>query len=278
MRLRILATSLAAGGILVVIGFYLLLVGKGGISLLLDLVVIGIAIALIPHGVLDYFQIRRASEIERRLPDFLKDVAESSKFGTNLAESIVYASSGSYGILTAEIKRIAAQIQWGITVSEALENFIARWPTPFVSWVIRTVIQTNKSGGNVSEVLNIIADNSLETQLLAREKSSQLNSYVVILIMAFGVYLLTIVILNVDFFPQMIRAGGGGAISGSLSLLNIGSIPTIKLIFAGSVIVYGIGNGLMAGVLKDGRMQSGFLMASALVVIGYSTLAFMGGV
>lgn len=275
---KIAIISFAVGAISVFIGIYSVLEGKSGIPSLLNFTVLGIALYLIPQGIRDFIDRRKITEIENRLPDFLKDVAESSKFGTNLGEAIILAANGNYGILTAEIRKISSQIRWGVSVQEALEGFMERWPTPFIIKVMRTVIQTNKSGGNVTEVINIIADSTIETQLLNRDKRSQLNSYVVILIIAFGVYLLTIVILNVQFFPDMVRSGSGAGISNALTLINTQSIPTVKHIFTGTVIVYGVGNGLMTGVLKDGRLQSGFLAASVLMILGYLVLLFAGGV
>src|SRR5437870_4279740 len=57
---------------------------------------------------------REVKQIERRLPDFLRDVAEAGRFGMTLAEAIVVSSGGRYGKLTPEIKKIAAQITRGV--------------------------------------------------------------------------------------------------------------------------------------------------------------------
>src|SRR5439155_1467894 len=40
---------------------------------------------------------REVKQIERRLPDFLRDVAEAGRFGMTLAEAIVVSSGGRYG-------------------------------------------------------------------------------------------------------------------------------------------------------------------------------------
>src|SRR2546426_1078723 len=62
---------------------------------------------------------REIKLIERRLPDFLRDVAEAGRFGMTLAEAIVVSSGGRYGKLTPEIKKMAAQITWGVPATEA---------------------------------------------------------------------------------------------------------------------------------------------------------------
>src|SRR5437867_726251 len=60
---------------------------------------------------------REIKQVERRLPDFLRDVAEAGRFGMTLAEAIVVSSGGRYGKLTPEIKKMAAQITWGVPAS-----------------------------------------------------------------------------------------------------------------------------------------------------------------
>ncbi len=61
-------------------------------------------IALIgPYGFFLGKKQRDIKAIERRLPDFLRDVAEAGRFGMTLADAIVVSSSGRYGRLTPEI-------------------------------------------------------------------------------------------------------------------------------------------------------------------------------
>src|SRR2546427_656377 len=80
---------------------------------------------------------REVKQIERRLPDFLRDVAEAGRFGMTLAEAIVVSSGGRYGKLTPEIKKMAAQITWGVPATEALRLFADRVKTPGVVNQIR---------------------------------------------------------------------------------------------------------------------------------------------
>jgi flagellar protein FlaJ len=266
----------SAGGVSIIAAIYLFLTNSDNFSFLFDFIVLATVLFLVPLGLDDLFRQRRIREIEDRIPDFLMDVAEASKFGTNLADSIVNASNGQYGALSAEIRKVAAQIRWGVSVDESLNGLIERYPTPFIAKVLTTMIEANRSGGNVSEVLSMIAANSRETQILTREKYSQVASYVIIIVIAYAVFLLTVLILNVQFFPAMSREGAAAITSASL--INASTIPEVKVIFTGVVIIQGIGGGMMTGVLRDGRYQSGFLYAAALSAAGYVTLLLFGGV
>lgn len=257
--------------------------GEINITTLFNFIIAGIALALLPSGILDFIYIRRIREIENRIPDFLQDVAEASRFGMTLADSIISTSKGRYGILTKEIKKMASQLEWGVPVSLVLEDFLERTRTPLTERVVGTIIKANEAGGNVSDVLSQVAQYSREVQQLTKEKFSQLSTYGVVLLISFGVFLVTILILNIQFFPEMIKASSGISGSSSLSSSNVASInvsiiPYVKMIFAAAVIIHGVGDGLMAGVLKDGRYESGFIISVALALVGYLFLVILGGV
>ncbi len=277
--LKILIPSLLMAIVAGIIGI-ILYMPTGNVIILFNAIILAISVALIPSGIYDYIQNKRIREIENRLPDFLRDVAEASRFGMTLADAIVSASKGRYGILTNEIRKMAYQIQWGVPVGVALESFLSRASTPLTKRIVSTIIKSNEAGGNVSDVLNMVANYSREVQQLNKEKFSQLSSYTVVLLIAFGVFLVTILILNVQFFPQMIKAGQSvtGSASNNIASINVSIIPTVKLIFAGAIIVHAVGDGLMAGVLRDGRFESGFLTAAALAIGGYLFLLMLGGV
>jgi flagellar protein FlaJ len=257
-----------------VIGINLFVISSYNFIFLFDFIVLAIFLLLVPVGIADTIARSRMKAIESRLPDFLRDVAEASRFGSNLADSITAASEGQYGILTQDIKKIATQIKWGVSVDEALTEFVARNRSPFTEKLIATVIESNRSGGNISDVLNLIAANSKEAQFLAKDKYSQMKSYIIIILMAYAVFLLTVLILDVRFFPQM----ASGVSSSTLSYLNVDSIPTIKEIFTAVVIIQGVGGGLMSGVLEDGRYQGGFLYSAIMTAIGYIVILLFGGV
>ncbi len=275
---RVSLSGISLGVVSLLIALYFHFRISGNYSLSFDFIVLGTVLILVPPGLDDLLKRRRIKAIESGLPDFIRDVAEASKFGTNLADSITVASEGQYGILSGEIKKVALQIRWGVSVDEALSQFAARNNTPFVVKLISTVIECNRSGGNLSEVLNLIANTSKETQLLTREKYSQLRSYIIIILISYVVFLLTVVILDLQFFPKMAQQLVPGNTVSSLYLLNLTSIPEIKNILTGVVIIQGIGSGFMSGVLGDGRYLSGTLYAAILASAGYVVLLLVGGI
>jgi hypothetical protein len=82
--------------------------GESPIRRFLNFLVFAILAFIGPIGFYKAKQASNVKAIERRLPDFLRDVAEAGRFGMTLAEAIVVSSRGRYGKLTPEIEKIDA--------------------------------------------------------------------------------------------------------------------------------------------------------------------------
>ncbi|MGC9137565.1 MAG: type II secretion system F family protein [Thermoplasmata archaeon] len=277
----ILYSSLIAGTALIIIG---LLYNFNILSLPyikpMDLIVVGISIYFGPYGIYYNRLSKRISSIEERLPDFLRDVAEAGRFGMTLSESIIVASSGRYGPLTKEIKKMAAQIEWGVPVNEALENFKERIKTPLVERMITIIIKANEAGGNVADVLNMVSHAAMEAQNVEKERVIEMQTYVFVMFIAFGVFLATILILAASFFPEMYRAGsalaGVSSVGGTPISVQYKLIPEVEFLFVVATLINAVGDGILAGVLSKGKYEAGFFLAFVMLLAGYVFLRMMG--
>jgi len=239
----------------------------------IDWVALGLMALCGPYGFYTTYQFKRIREIESRLPDFLRDVAEGGRFGMTLAESIKVSSRGRYGRLTPEIQRMAAQIDWGVPATDAIKLFIDRVDTPLVRRMTSIVIKANDAGGNVADVLEMVAHDARETLLNRNERSIAMSTYTVVIYVAVAVFLATIFILNSTFLPRMVEAGSqisedAPDIGGVPVEIQSDVIPQVQLIFVIAVVIHAFGDGILAGVLQDGRIANGFRHSFIMLLIG----------
>ncbi|MCK4444934.1 MAG: type II secretion system F family protein, partial [Thermoplasmata archaeon] len=169
----------------------------------LNFLVFALLAFLGPIGFYKYKQSKDVQAIERRLPDFLRDVAEAGRFGMTLAEAIVVSSRGRYGKLTPEIQKMAAQIRWGVPATEALRLLTERVKTPTVGRMVSIVRKSSDAGGNVADVLTMVSHDAKENQLTEDERKIAMSTYIAVIYISFMVFLVTIWILNVSFLPKM---------------------------------------------------------------------------
>jgi flagellar protein FlaJ len=229
-----------------------------------------------PYGFYMSWQYKKTQEIETRLPDFLRDVAEAGRFGMTLAQAIRVSSRGRYGRLTPEIQRMAAQIDWGVPASEALRLFAERVNTPLVKRMVSIIIKANDAGGSVADVLTMVAHDARETIINFNERRISMATYTVVIYVAFGVFLATIFILNTTFLPNMEEAGQQvneqaleAGVTNLPATIQSEIIPTVQLIFIVSVAIHAFGDGILAGVLQDGKIANGLRHSFIMLLIGF---------
>lgn len=247
----------------------------GGWSPALDFLVLGAIVVMLPYGVARTVHLRRVDAVERRLPEFLEDVAESGTFGLTLAEAIETAARGQYGGLTGEIRRMASQVAWGIPVAAALQEFADRIPTPLVRQSVSIVIRSQATGGNYPDVLRRVAHDARAAQLARSRRRAAMTTYVTVVYLAFFVFLLTIYVLAAVFLPQMLLASGSAATFSVGGLVGISVVSSLFLALTVAVLVHGVGDGLVSGLLFRGRWIDGLPHAAVLLAIGWFVMRFV---
>ncbi|MCJ7607881.1 MAG: type II secretion system F family protein [Thermoplasmata archaeon] len=271
----IVVGTMAIAGILVMMA---LLDNIGSLALPLepiDYVIFAMLAMLGPYGFYVSTKEKHIREIEVRLPDFLRDVAEAGRFGMTLADAIVVASSGRYGRLTPEIKKMAAQIEWGVPASEAVRLFSERVKTPLVTRMTSIIRKANDAGGNVADVLTMVSKDAKETILTQEERSVTMSTYVMVVYISFFVFIVTVMILQIQFLPKMEEAGMMVSESATEQAeipgvnIKVAIIPEVGFIFLLSIIVHAIGDGLLAGVIQKGSLPIGMRHSFIMLVVGF---------
>jgi archaeal flagellar protein FlaJ len=250
-----------------------------GLNPMLDFFCLGLICLIAPYGFLATARLRRIAKIEDRLPDFLRDVAEAGRFGMTLSDAIVVASNGRYGLLTDEIKKMASQLEWGVPVATALRLFEERVPTPLVQRVVSIITRANEAGGNVADVLSMVAHDTRESQLADQSRKISMLTYVTVIYISFFVFIVTIYIMAAVFLPQMITAGEGISSSGLASAgaavsLQYTYVPILFVAFLVAVIVHAVGDGIMAGVLYNGKVAEGLQHATIMLAVGWLMMRY----
>ncbi|WP_393972209.1 type II secretion system F family protein [Oxyplasma meridianum] len=231
---------------------------------------IAVSIFLIPVGYIYDKQQSAIKDAERRLPDFLRDLSNYSIFGLPMAEAVKMAASNDYGHLSPEIRDLGNKISVGLPVDEALETFGDKTGSADIRRVGRIIQKASESGNNTYDVVTLISDFNAQMALMRDTRRSEMQNYILVLLIALGVFIFVILIIDIGFFPK-IKVTNFGSI-GLPGNTNIR--PLIERIFDVGIYVQGVGIGGIAGLLRDGRLRSGMLITGAILLV--SALILIG--
>lgn len=226
-----------------------------------DFLLVAVLIFTGVYGIYEFLRLRRVRKIDDRFPDFVRDLAESRHAGMTFTKAIMYSSKGNYGILTPEIQKIARQISWGSSVDNALNAFAKRVNTKLIRRTISLIIEASRSGGNVADVLNAASKDAREIKLIESERRASMLSYVAVIYVGIGVFLLIIIVLCKSLLPNMLGETATAA-AGAYHTIGVGSgggITQLAIteVFFYASLVQSFGMGIVTGVFEEGNVISG---------------------
>jgi flagellar protein FlaJ len=236
----------------------------------IDYLVFGVLGCIGPIGFYNAMKQKQKREIMDKLPDFLRDIANSSASGMNIYDSIRTASEGDYGELTKELKMMVSQLSWGIPVEEALTNFGKRINNNEVKRLAITINKALEIGGNTSAVFNAAAKELDQIRRVEQQRRIEMSMYSIVIFISFFVFLAVIMVINGTIFQAIYALQGkmAGKAIGNIRIANIDP-SEVKTMFFTFVFVQSLGGGLLGGFMMEGRVSAGIRQAFILVLISF---------
>jgi tight adherence protein B len=100
---------------------------------------------------------KRMRKFESQLPEALELVVRTLRAGQAFSAGLSVVSEEFDDPIGTEFERTLDEINFGVAVSEALQNLAARVDCPDVSFFVVAVVIQRESGGNLSEIIENIA-------------------------------------------------------------------------------------------------------------------------
>jgi flagellar protein FlaJ len=201
---------------------------------------------------------RERMGLERVLPEFIRDVAEGRKTGLSPEVAIERLHDRHYGILSKHVKKMGAQLSWGVSLSKVISTFTAG----VGSWVTRAIgtllIEVVDVGGGTIRSFSEMAEFTRNINEMESERRTALRPFVYITYIA-GV----MVIITTFIMVYLLAAPAATGFSTSTPTVNPATIDLLltTAVFDSFVI------GIVAGKMGESGLSDGFKHGIALVVV-----------
>jgi flagellar protein FlaJ len=223
-----------------------------------------VIVALIPTAILSYVDFKWRKAIDEHLPDLFRSIVQAQETGMTLPRALEEAAKRDYGPLTAELKKMNAQISWGMSFEEALLAMGRRVNTVLVQRTVPMIIEASRSGGHVEKVFDPLGKFIQTTLLLDKERRTQTRPYIAIIYVAFFVFLFTVILLFRSFFVSVEGLPMLGA--------SVTSSAEMQRLFFQMMSIQAFFGGIVAGKMGDGTASAGLKHSLVLMLCGYIAL------
>ncbi|MFC7115310.1 type II secretion system F family protein [Natronoarchaeum sp. GCM10025703] len=227
---------------------------------------------------------RRIEAIEAVVPDLMDRLASVNEAGMTVIESIGRVRGSELGALDDELDRVWADIQWGANVTTALRRFESRVRTKTISRTVTLITHAMNASGDLARVLRIAAGQAKADRRLKRARAQEMLTYVVVVYVAFGVFLVIIAALDLVLLPSLPDSavlpestGSAGQVGLGGVLGELGSVneTAYTLVFFHTTAMQAVFSGLIAGQMSGGSIKDGAKHAAILLSIAYLVFLFL---
>jgi len=298
---KILIITILVSWVILLIAF---LIGDSGV--IGNVIILSLFLVISPQLILNYVNYRELKEMELAFPNFLRDLVDSTKAGLPLHKAIISLSHNNYGPLTKEVRKMSNQLSWNIDVIKVLEQLKGRLKrSPTLVKTIRILIETYKSGGRTSEILDSLSNTLMTIQETEKERKSSLKQYVTAMYVISFVFIGVIVSINKLMIPifetstsapdSLLGIGGSNPCNLCVfgftlecmpcniysGICNIFNIDTLSIscyyfgLFFCMSIVQSITGGLVAGQIGEGSLRAGIKHSLILLFVTIATFMIL---
>lgn len=129
-------------------------------------------------------QERRAQEIERMAPDFLRQLASMLQVGLSFENAMEDMSQYGEGAMYDEVRRAIIEIRMGRNFDDAWIAMSKRLKSKELERVFGIILDGRRSGSSISNVLSDVSDDLRDLLALKRERKSTVMMSVMFLLIS----------------------------------------------------------------------------------------------
>ena len=186
-------------------------------------------------------QERRAQEIEKSAPDFLRQLASMLQVGLSFENAMEDMAQYGQGPLYDEMRRTIIEIRMGRNFDEAWRAMSKRLKSKELERIFAIILDGRKSGSSISNVINDVSDDLRELLALKRERKSAVMMSVMFLLIS-AIVATPFAIGMVSVYSSFMQSYGmeselilTAPIAGEIYLI----IHSVLVSFIISIIMYG---------------------------------------
>ena len=232
------------------------------------LAVAPLAIATTPVILVYEYRSRREESFKQRFPVLLELLAASNRRGLSLTKGLDIVTESAEGRVATELQRLRNDIRWNADTAAAFEAFGERIKIPELGRTMKLIAEGSRATSDLHPVLAVAATDTTERIRLQQQRKQTLQTYLVIVIIGFLVYLLVVLMLSANFLEpiEVLKAAEGEGTTGPISLASI-PVDRLRLVLFHSALIQGFASGVLAGKLAEDSLYSGLKYGLGLVLI-----------
>lgn len=243
-------------------------------NVITTLPIFGVVILSLPIIIVLYLKYQRKKDLEETFPVFLRDFVETVRSGMSIPQAFKTVANNDYKSLSPYVKKIAAQLDWGIPVSTVLLRFSKEAHSKVIGRIISSVVESHRFGGNLVDTFEALSNTAVEIERLRAERRLYLQSQMITGYIIFFVFLAVILGLQQFLVPSLTQVSPLGGLGGAVNQADLAD--EYKAVFRNLIVMQGLFAGLTVGKMAEGAMLAGIKHSIFMVMVGTIVFTLFG--
>lgn len=209
-------------------------------------------------------QEKRAQEIERTAPDFLRQLSSMLQVGLSFENAMEDMSQYGEGPMYDEMRRTIVEIRMGRNFDDAWRAMSKRLKSKELERVFGIILDGRKSGSSISKVLSDVSDDLRDLMALKRERKSS--------VMMSVMFLLISAVIATPFSIGMVSV-----YSGFMQRYGMDSDIILTAPIAGELylVIHSILVAFIISIIMYGDVKKGIKFSLPLAVLAFGIFYFI---
>lgn len=224
----------------------------------------------------------KAKFVEGVLPDALQLMSSNMRAGLTTDKALLLAARPEFGPLANEIRRIGRETMTGRSFTSALLRTTKYIKSDTLGKTMDLIVNGLKSGGQLTDLLDQIADDLRNQQMMEKEIGASVLMYAIFIFIAIGIGAPLLFSMSSFLVKMLVNMGTmiggrmpqdigemGGSMPISMTSMNISAefINTYAIV---SLIVSSVFGSMIIGLILKGNAKSGLTYMLILIVMSIS--------
>ena len=209
-------------------------------------------------------QERRAQEIEKSAPDFLRQLSSMLQVGLSFENAMEDMSQYGEGPLYDEMRRTIIEIRMGRNFDDAWRAMAKRLKSKELERIFGIILDGRKSGSSISTVLSDVSDDLRDLMALKRERKSA--------VMMSVMFLLISAVIATPFAIGMVSVYSGFMQSYGMESEIILTAPIAGEIY---LIIHSVLVAFIISIIMYGEVKKGIKFSLPLAAVSFGIFYFI---
>ena len=228
--------------------------------------ILTVSAVAIPLIILVELRGRTIRKIEEKIPNLFRELSVLNEAGLNILEALNVLSTSEIGIISKEINVVRKKIEWGTTIHRAFAVLGVRIKSDLIAKIIPIITKALEVSPTFKDAFITVARYADSEVKFSKRIRNYMFTYVIITYMSIFIFLFVVYVVIKSFLSAF---AVNTTVMGSITFAM--NLTAIKEVFFEISLMVGFFSGIIAGVVGEGKLESGlkhayvFLMATYIV-------------